>query len=71
MIRRNLIILSSMALVAGCRVDSSSDDFDRMLDRWTENARTNMTAETSASFRDNVVVPFIKREMLRPLPATA
>ena len=69
MIREHLIILSTMAFVAGCRVDSSSDDFERMMDRWTENARTNMTVETSASFRDNVVVPFIKREMPNPFSA--
>ena len=58
-----------MAFVGGCRVDSSSNDFDRMMDRWTENARTNMTAETTASFRDNVVVPFIRREMPNPFSA--
>ncbi|MBQ6328402.1 MAG: hypothetical protein IJI35_05255 [Kiritimatiellae bacterium] len=68
-IRGHLVILSSIAFVAGCRVDSSSDDFERMMDRWTENARTNMTEETSASFRDNVVVPFIRREMPNPFSA--
>ena len=69
MVREHLIILSVMAFAAGCRVKSSSDDFDRMMDRWTENARTNMTVETSASFRDNVVVPFIRREMPNPFSA--
>ena len=68
--RKGLAIVMLGALfVAGCRVDSSSDDFDRMLDRWTENARTNMTEETSASFRDDVVVPFIRREMPNPFSA--
>ena len=69
MVREHLIILSVIAFIGGCRVDSSSDDFDRMMDRWTENARTNMTEETSASFRDNVVVPFTRREMPNPFSA--
>ena len=40
--------------------------FDAMMREWTDNVRTNTTVETAASFRDNVVVPFVRREMPNP-----
>ena len=40
--------------------------FDAMMREWTDNVRTNTTVETAASFRDNVVGPFVRREMPNP-----
>lgn len=45
---------------------SPERQFDTMLQEWTENARTNTVAETSASFRDEVLVPFVRRELPNP-----
>ncbi len=41
-------------------------DFDQMVKAWADDARTNRTVETSARFRDEVVVPFVRREMPNP-----
>ena len=41
-------------------------DFDRMVKAWSDDARTNRTVETSVRFRDEVVVPFVRREMPNP-----
>ena len=40
--------------------------FDAMMREWTDNVRTNTAVETAASFRDDVVVPFVRREMPNP-----
>ena len=40
--------------------------FEQDLREWTENAKTNMTVETAVSFRDKVVMPFLRREMPNP-----
>lgn len=45
---------------------SPERQFDKMMREWAENARTNTVAETSARFRDEVLVPFIRREMPNP-----
>ena len=42
------------------------EKFDAMMREWTENARTNTAIETAASFRDDVLVPFARREMPNP-----
>ena len=43
--------------------------FGAMMEEWTANARTNMTTETTMQFRDEVVVPFVRREMPNPFSA--
>ena len=40
--------------------------FDAMMREWTDNVCTNTAVETAASFRDDVVVPFVRREMPNP-----
>ena len=59
--------------VIGWFKSSSPDDgFEQTMRQWTENAKTNLTEETSARFRDEVVIPFLKREMPNPfLPGGA
>ena len=44
----------------------SQREFNNMMREWTQNARTNMTVETTAKFRDTVLLPFIRREMPNP-----
>ena len=64
----NEAIISSMValmLYVFCAFQADKS-FEQDMQRWTENAKTNMTVETSASFRDNVVVPFVRREMPNP-----
>ena len=41
-------------------------DFDRVVQAWSDNIRTNMATETSARFRDETLVPFVRREMPNP-----
>ncbi|MCR5751317.1 MAG: hypothetical protein K6G91_05085 [Kiritimatiellae bacterium] len=61
------IISSMVALVLyAFSVFQADKSFERDLQRWTENAKTNMTVETSVSFRDKVVMPFLRREMPNP-----
>ena len=44
----------------------SQREFNNMMREWTQNARTNMTVDTTAKFRDTVLLPFIRREMPNP-----
>ena len=44
----------------------SQCEFNNMMREWTQNARTNMTVDTTAKFRDTVLLPFIRREMPNP-----
>ena len=48
---------------------NSQREFNIMMREWTQNARTNMTVDTTAKFRDRVLLPFIKREMPNPFVA--
>ena len=43
--------------------------FGDMMDEWATNARTNTTEETMLRFRDEVVVPLVRREMPNPFAA--
>ena len=62
-----LIVMSSLSSFAAFPfLLSPEEKFDRWMTAWTENARTNMAEETTARFRDEVVVPFVKREMPNP-----
>ena len=45
---------------------SPDDGFEQTMRQWTENARTNLSEETSARFRDEVVIPFLKCELPNP-----
>ena len=58
--------LSSMFKEASLFKEAS---FGAMMEEWTANARTNMTTETTMQFRDEVVVPFVRREMPNPFSA--
>lgn len=41
-------------------------EFGRWMAEWTCNAKTNISAETAASFRDGTIMPFVGREMPDP-----
>ena len=41
-------------------------EFESMMRDWTDFARTNLSVETTASFRDKVLVPFVRKEMPNP-----
>ena len=47
-----------------------SQKFERMMREWTDGVRTNTTAMTSVRFRDEVLVPFVRREMPNPFAAS-
>ena len=57
----------SRALFPG--LNTPERQFDRMMKRWSENARTNMVTETSARFRDETVIPLVRSEMPNPFVA--
>ena len=65
---RRLLLLLPLAFSAHLFGANSnlSPDFEEMIDRWTENARTNLTEETTVRFRDNVLIPFVRREIPNP-----
>ena len=61
-----MVVAMSFCLRALLLPGSKDWAFDRMMGEWTANVRTNMTVETTLRFRDEVVVPFVRREMPNP-----
>lgn len=79
--QKNPFITKRLVFVAVCLLAASSAlawstqllsltksqrEFNSMMREWTQNARTNMTVETTAKFRDTVLLPFMRREMPNP-----
>ena len=79
--QKNPFITKRLVFVAVCLLAASSAlawsprflsltksqrEFNSMVREWTQNARTNMTVETTAKFRDTVLLPFMRREMPNP-----
>ena len=79
--QKNPFITKRLVFVAVCLLAASSAlawsprflsltksqrEFNSMVRDWTQNARTNMTVETTAKFRDMVLLPFMRREMPNP-----
>ena len=64
----NVAIVSSILTLLLHLLQSRSFDggYEQSIQQWTDNARTNMTVETSAQFRDRVLTPFLRREMPNP-----
>ena len=60
------VAILSMLLTRTITSSSRERQFDRMMKEWSENARTNTVVETTARFRDEVLVPFVKRELPNP-----
>ena len=72
---KKMVIFAASVVVAAilCTIvdetfmsSTPEQQFERMMQEWSENARTNTSVETTARFRDEVLVPFVRRELPNP-----
>ena len=72
---KKMVIFAAIVVVAAisCMIvdkafmsSTPEQQFESMMQKWSDNARTNTSVETTARFRDEVLVPFVRRELPNP-----